>query len=158
MQLRPFAPFAPTVLPVFSATTGQSVPVPCFGTLILAGPRLDFSLDIKATGSHVPCKSPCQFHATFIPDATQTVCKSPLDSLPAVRLPSVSTSTNSLSILHQWFTCVRLSGTHLTQSRCIFSLTLTTLTLNQSRLRWFATCSCQPIARGLLSSFAQHHT
>ncbi|MGB2863521.1 MAG: hypothetical protein WBC05_09380, partial [Sedimentisphaerales bacterium] len=33
-----------------------------------------------------------------------------------------------------------------------FSVTLTTKALNQSRLRWFATCSCKPVAGGLLPS------
>src|SRR5580692_1260910 len=48
----------------FLPTTGCSAPVPHFGTLILAGTtRLDFSLCIRATGSHVPRKSQMQSHA-----------------------------------------------------------------------------------------------
>ena len=39
-----------------------------------------------------------------------------------------------------------------------FSLTLTTLTLNQSSLRWFEACSCKPAQRGLPSSLAQLRT
>ncbi len=36
-----------------------------------------------------------------------------------------------------------------------FSVTLTTKALNQSRLRRFATCSCKPVAGGLLPSLTQ---
>jgi len=50
----------------FDPTTGCSAPVPRFGTLILAGTaRLDFSLGIGATGSHVPRKSQMQSHAAL---------------------------------------------------------------------------------------------
>ena len=54
----------------FIATTGCSVPVPCIGTLILIGSAyLDFSLNIRATGSRVPHRSLDQSHAAFMPDA-----------------------------------------------------------------------------------------
>jgi hypothetical protein len=54
----------------FITITGCSAPVPRIGTPILArASRLDRSLRIGATGSHVPCKSPVQSHAAFMPDA-----------------------------------------------------------------------------------------
>jgi len=37
-----------------------------------------------------------------------------------------------------------------------FSATLTTRDFDPSRLRWFATCSCKPIAGGLLSLLFSH--
>ncbi len=37
----------------------------------------------------------------------------------------------------------------------VFSLTLTTMTLYHSSLRWFEACSCKPTPRGLPSSFVQ---
>jgi hypothetical protein len=40
-------------------------------------------------------------------------------------------------------------GSYLTSSDA-FSATLTTGAFDPSRLRWFATCSCKPVARGLL--------
>ena len=43
------------------------------------------------------------------------------------------------------------SGSHLMPSGT-FSATLTTGAFDPSRLRWFATCSCKPIARGRPSS------
>ena len=41
--------------------------------------HLSFSLVIRATGSHVPCQSLNQIHATFMPDPTQAVNRYPLD-------------------------------------------------------------------------------
>src|SRR6516165_5467364 len=57
-----------------------------------------------------------------------------------------------LSTLPQWFTCVRLSDSHLTQSRRAFSLTLTTGALDPSRSRWFVACLRRPATRDLPSS------
>ena len=77
---------APSVQPHYRAfvpTTGRSAPVPRFGTLILAGAsRLDVSLGIGATGSHVPCKSPVQSHATFMPDAVWAEIRTPPRLVP----------------------------------------------------------------------------
>ena len=67
----------------FITTTGCSVPVPHFGTLALAGTtRLDFSLRIGATGSHVPRKGQMQIHAAFMPDAARTAIRTPSGLLP----------------------------------------------------------------------------
>jgi len=43
---------------------------------------LNFSLNIQATGSHVPQKSLKQRHATSTPDTTQPIDRHPLDSFP----------------------------------------------------------------------------
>ena len=67
----------------FLPTTGCSAPVPRIGTPILAGAsRLDRSLRIGATGSHVPCKSPVQSHAAFMPDAVWAVIRTPPRLVP----------------------------------------------------------------------------
>ena len=67
----------------FIPNTGCSVPVPHFGTLVLAGTtRLDFSLRIGATGSHVPRKGQMQVHAAFMPDAARTAIRTPSGLLP----------------------------------------------------------------------------
>src|SRR6516225_9399161 len=67
----------------FLPTTGCSAPVPRIGTPILAGAsRLDRSLRIGATGSHVPCKSPVQSHTTFMPDAIWAVNSTPPRLVP----------------------------------------------------------------------------
>src|SRR5512135_1853132 len=46
---------------------------------LLWGLHLSFSLNIGATGSHVPHRSQDQGPATFMPDATQAVNRFPLD-------------------------------------------------------------------------------
>src|SRR5262249_39537031 len=72
--------------------------------------------------------------------------------IPEQRLLPGFDVIHTLSTLRQWFTCVRLSASHLTQSRCAFSLTLTTRALDPSRSRWFAACLRRPAARDLPSS------
>jgi hypothetical protein len=54
---------------------------------------LDFSLAIKATGSHVPHESLDHAHATFMPDATQPVDRFPLGLSRANDFLPVSTSS-----------------------------------------------------------------
>jgi len=56
------------------------VPPPCPTSVLslLWVFHLSFSLNIRATGSHVPYKSLCQVHATFMPGAAQTVSRLPL--------------------------------------------------------------------------------
>ncbi len=67
----------------FIPTTGCSAPVPRLGTLVLTGAsRLDFSLRIGATGSHVPCKSLVQSHAASMPDAVWAEIRTPPRLVP----------------------------------------------------------------------------
>ena len=63
-----------------------------------------------------------------------------------------------LSTLHQRFTYVHLLNTHLTGSCPAFSLTLTTIALNYSRLRWFEASSCKATPRDFPSSSVQLRT
>ena len=119
---------------------------------------LSCSLNIKTTGSHVPHKSLCQVHAFCMPDAVWTVNRYPPDlSRANVHLP-VLTSSMCFSTLHQRFTYVHLLNTHLTGSCPTFSLTLTTIALNYSRLRWFEASSCKATPRDLPSSSVQLRT
>src|SRR3954465_3170986 len=78
----------PSVQPdyrAFSPTTGCSAPVPRLGCLILVGTtHLNFSLGIEATGSHVPCKSLVQSHATFMPDAAWAAIRPPPQTRPGL--------------------------------------------------------------------------
>ncbi|MGB3225793.1 MAG: hypothetical protein WBB23_23590 [Desulforhopalus sp.] len=62
----------------------------------------------------------------------------------------------TLSTHHQRFTHVRLHEPYLIPSCGTFSSTLTTMALYHSSLRWFETCSCKPVPRGLPSSLVQH--
>jgi hypothetical protein len=72
--------------------------------------------------------------------------------IPEQRLNPGFDVVPTLSTLHRWFTCVRLSDPHLTRSRRAFSLTLTTGALNPSRSRWFGACLRRPAPRDLPSS------
>ena len=115
-----------------------------------------FSLGIETTGSHVPHESLGQDHAAFIPDAAQAASRSPPELIPGGRNnPGFDVGQIIISIRHQRFTLVRLPEPHLTRSRRAFSVTLTTLALDQRSLRWFGTCPCRPVPRDLPSSFVQ---
>src|SRR5271169_257000 len=72
--------------------------------------------------------------------------------IPGQRLLPGFDVVPTLSTLHRWFTRVRLSDPHLTQSRRAFSLTLTTRALDPSRSRWFGACLRRPAPRDLPSS------
>jgi len=74
------SPFAPVPFGTFITLTGCSAPVPRIGTLMLMGSsHLHFSLNIGATGSHVPHKSLNQVHAALMPDAVRAVNRFPPD-------------------------------------------------------------------------------
>src|SRR6516225_1687793 len=109
----------------FITTTGCPAPVPRLGTLILMGTtHLDFSLRIGATGSRVPCKSPVQSHAAFMPDAVWAEIRTPPRLVPGYRLPPGFDIVDKLSTRHQRFACARLSEPYLTGSPPAFSATL----------------------------------
>jgi hypothetical protein len=83
--------------------------------------RLDFSLGIKTTGSHVPYKSLDHVHATFMPDADQAVDRYLLAQSRDIMSSRLRRHPNIVSTRHQWFTCVRLHDSHLTRSSRAFS-------------------------------------
>jgi hypothetical protein len=64
----------------------------------LWGRHLRFSLNIRATGSHVPHKSLDQVHAISMPDAAQTINRLPLGL--SWRSPSTPVLTPSLIFRH----------------------------------------------------------
>ena len=99
--------------------------------------RLDVSLHIGTTGSHVPYKSLAQLRAAYTPDAARAAFRTPPNSSREKGQPPVLTSSNPLSTLHQRFACARLSGPYLPGSRPDFSTTLTTIPLYDSSLQWF---------------------
>ncbi len=132
---------APSVQHRYSAfvpTTSRSVPVLRIGTQSLTGiARSARSLRIRATGSHVPWKSPIQIHAAFEPDAARAGLQ-----VSALAYPGVITAPGfdincTLSAVHRRFAFARLSGPYLTESCSAFSATLTTIALNDGSSRWF---------------------
>ena len=83
-----------------------------------------------------------------MPDAVWAVDRYPPDLSRANETHPVLTPSMHFSTRHQRFACVRLLGSHLTESRPAFSSTLTTIALYDSSLRWFEACSCKPTSRG----------
>src|SRR5664280_2317940 len=83
------------------------------------------------------------------------------------RRQSLSRSNDSLRFRHRPYSFDTLSVVPLRSSSCQasdlvlprpFPSVLTTMAFDHSRRRWFETCSCQPVPRGLPSSIKQLHT
>ena len=118
--------------------------------------HLNFSLDIQATGSHVPKKSLKQRHATSTPDTTQPISRHPLGSFPRHNLsPGFDVIRFFISMLQQWFACARLTVSYLTSLTTPFPLTLTTPTLYRSSLGWFKASPCRAALEGLPPSLLE---
>ena len=130
----------------------------CFASVLssLWGLHLNFSLYSKATGSQVPYKSLHPSHATSMPVVAWPVRGFPPGCSLRRSSPQVLTTSIRFSTPHQWFTFVHLLDAYLIPSCGTFSLTLTTMTLNHSSLRWFEIYALTSIPRGLPSSLVQH--
>jgi hypothetical protein len=76
---------------------------------------------IGATGSHVPCKSPSQARAAYMPDAVWAVSRLPPGLSRSPGLAPVSTPLEFVTTRHQRFAHARLPDPHLTRSRRAFS-------------------------------------
>ena len=112
--------------------------MPRFGTQGLAGiTRSACSLNIGATGSHVPCKSLIQIHAAFEPDAEWAGPQGSALSCPGTTTTPGFDIVHTISAFHRRFAFARLSESYLTGSCPAFSATLTTIALDDSSLRWF---------------------
>src|SRR5262249_35382433 len=88
--------------------------------LVLVGLPLGPSLGIVTTGSHVLPESPHHAHATLTPVTVKAVSRFRLDFIPGQRLEPGFDDIPTLSTPRQWFTCVRLLGSHLTSARLAF--------------------------------------
>ena len=75
--------------------------------------RLDFSLHIETTGSHVPYKSLVRLRAAYMPDAAQAAFRTTPKLIPEDRRTSGFDIVHGISTRHQRFACARLSGSHL---------------------------------------------
>jgi hypothetical protein len=88
------------------------------------GGRLGISLSppaqagdsIGATGSRVPCKSPGQARAAYMPDAIRAVSRLPPDLSRSPGPAPVSTPLRKLTTRQQRFAFARLPDPHLTRS------------------------------------------
>lgn len=144
-------PSLPSHYKMFFATTDDSAPVPRIGTLVLVGPPLGllpFHRDDRFTAStHEP-----ELDSRLLYAGRHAVGKQVSSALiPEQPLSPVLTSSILFRHVIGRFAFARLSSSHLTWSSHAFSLTLTTLALNQRRSRRFAAWACTPAARGLPS-------
>ena len=112
---------------------------------------------IGATGSHVPCKSPGQARAAYMPDAIWAVSRLPPDlSRSPVHAP-VSTPLKFVTTRQQRFAHARLPDPHLTRSLPrLFPQRSPRTALNRRSLRWFEASPCRATPKDLPSSPAQH--
>ena len=94
----------------------------------------------RGTGSHVPCKSPAQLHAAFMPDVVRAAIRPSPGLVPGQRLLPGFDIIYTLSTRHQRFARARLSEPYLTGSSPAFSATLTTPAFDRRSLRWFEAC------------------
>jgi len=76
--------------------------------------RLDVSLCIGATGSHVPYESLIRLRAAYMPDVARAVFRTAPELIPEARRPSGFDIIFGISTRHQQFAFARLSGSYLT--------------------------------------------
>jgi hypothetical protein len=72
-------------------------------------------------------------------------------------VPPVAMSSESLSMRHRWFTCVRLSNPYMTCLITPFNRNVRHRNVSDcSSLRLFEVCACTPASEGLPPSQVQH--
>ena len=75
--------------------------------------RLDFSLHIGTTGSHVPYKSLIRLRAAYMPDAARAASRTTPELVPEARRTPGFDIILGISTRHQRFALARLSGPYL---------------------------------------------
>ena len=141
-------PSLPSHYKTFIATTDDSAPVPRIGTLTLVGPPLGF------LPLHRDDRFPASIHEPELDsrllNAGRRAGSRQVTPTLIPEQPPSPVLTSSILFRHfiGRFAFARLSSSHLTRSRRAFSLTLTTLALDQRRSRRFAARACTPAARG----------
>ena len=101
-------------------------------------PALQASDRVGATGSHVPCKSPGQARAAYMPDAIRAVSRLPPDLSRGPGHAPVSTPLKFVTTRQQRFAFARLPDPHLTRSLPrLFPQRSPRTALNRRSLRWF---------------------
>lgn len=112
---------------------------------------------VGATGSHVPCKSPGQARAAYMPDAIRAVSRLPPDLSRSPGHAPVSTPLRFVTTRQQRFAFARLPDPHLTRSSPrLFPQRSPRTALNRRSLRWFEASPCRATPKDLPSSPAQH--
>src|SRR4051794_18755270 len=135
----------------------RAVPPLCLASVLKPswGLHLGVSLGIEATGSKVPCKGLSRTHAAFVPGVALSVgrlrqCWSRGNHHSPVSTPTYAFGTSSTVRFRSSFRSVPDAiESRLFQGRSPRQL------LTAAAPRWFAAWSCNPTARGQLSSLAQ---
>ncbi len=111
----------------------------------------------RRLGSQVPYESPNESHASYTPDTAWSVRRRlPCWSRSSGETP-VLVSSGSVSMLHQRFTCVRLSHPYMTRSSPrLLTMTFTTAAFDRSSSWQFGASSCEAAPKGPPSSLLQH--
>ncbi len=123
----------------------------------LSPPALQASDRVGATGSHVPCKSPGQARAAYMPDAIRAVSRLPPDLSRGPGHAPVSTPLRFVTTRQQRFAFARLPDPHLTRSLPrLFSQRSPRTAFNRRSLRWFGISPCRATPKDLPPSPAQH--
>lgn len=98
---------------------------------------------IAARGSHVPHRSLNRTRATSTPDDhLARTCRHPPDSSRGNNWTPVSVIVATLTTFRQWFTHVRLLGSHLTPLWTPFPQRSPPRLIHRRSLRWFGTSPC----------------
>jgi hypothetical protein len=128
----------PARTPVNASPSPSQTPMhdsgpPWIATPSMSGVLIPFLPPVYPGAPHVPCKSPSQARATFMPDTAKAVNRYPFglsqDSIKAPVLMSPSLTTR-----RRWFTFVRLLGSHLPPLATAFPQTLTTMAHSPQQL------------------------
>jgi hypothetical protein len=123
----------------------------------LSPPAQQAGDSVGATGSHVPCKSPGQARAAYMPDAVWAVGRLPPDLSRSPGHAPVSTPLKFLTTRHQRFAHARLPDPHLTRSSPrLFPQRSPRTALNRRSLRWFEASPCRATPEDLPPSLTQH--
>ena len=123
----------------------------------LSPPALQASDRVGATGSHVPCKSPGQARAAYMPDAIRAVSRLPPDLSRGPGHAPVSTPLRFVTTRQQRFAFARLPDPHLTRSLPrLFPQRSPRTAFNRRSLRWFGISPCRATPKDLPPSPAQH--
>ena len=138
---------------IFITTTSCSAPVSCFSTLILIVLAIWISsLTSRRLVPAVPYRSPDKNHAIYTPDTAHPITRHPMSLSQVMETPLILMSFSGLRRVNNGSglfvflinTCQIL---HLHSTS-----TLTTITLNESRLKWFEAPFWKTASKDLPSS------
>jgi hypothetical protein len=112
---------------------------------------------IVARGSHVPHRRPTRARATFMPDTAWPGPQAPARLIPGQDPGPGFDAVRTLSALQQWFTRVRLFGSHLTHHVRLFRSAHHPGSLTGAACGGFGPPPARAVPEGPPPSPVQHH-